>query len=117
KRNNDTPEISEIVRNAYTSNVFNSCINALVNEVRCFISIDIVIIFIYISFTIKSVQVIYDKKPLLCWIAEAYEPFFFMKNPKSCCFFFNYYSWLKIITEDETNSKEIIRDGRQRKVP
>ncbi|KAJ8949962.1 hypothetical protein NQ318_002369 [Aromia moschata] len=33
KRDNDTPAVSEVVRNAYTSNVFNSWLNALFNEI------------------------------------------------------------------------------------
>lgn len=33
QRSNDIPVISEVVRNAYISNVYNSWLNALFNEV------------------------------------------------------------------------------------
>lgn len=56
----------------------------------------------------KSAQLIYEKKPLKCWIAESYEPYFFMKTPESC--------WYKIIEETDLVKEGIDQNGFQRKV-
>nr|CAI5832283.1 unnamed protein product [Callosobruchus analis] len=46
----------------------------------------------------KVAQLLYEKKELKCWVAEAYEPLFFSKNPKGC--------WYKILTEEEFQKEE-----------
>ncbi|CAH1178998.1 unnamed protein product [Phaedon cochleariae] len=129
----DRPFISEVVLNAYSSNIKNTWLNALFNEVTyqtmvlvfallficfgvplfyCFSSIPLVLlslyVIIYATVLMKATQVMHEKKPLMCWVAEAYEPYFFMKNPENC--------WYKIITEDDTEASEIRKEGYQRKI-
>ncbi|KAJ8962411.1 hypothetical protein NQ317_008745 [Molorchus minor] len=123
----DLAAISEVVRNAYLSNVFSSWLNALFNEITfqliiilsavlficfgvpliyCAVSIPIVLIGLYVviysTILLKSAQVIYEKKSLMCWVAEAYEPLFNIKNPKNC--------WYKIITENEIDAEAMKTD-------
>lgn len=78
----------------------------------CAASIPIVLIGLYIiiygTVALKAAQLLYEKKPLKCWVAEAYEPYFFMKNPDGC--------WYKIITEDEIDQEAISKEKFQRKV-
>lgn len=54
----------------------------------------------------KSAQVMYDKKPLVSWVAEAYEPYFHAKDPNLC--------WYKIISEKELEEMENKLEGRRR---
>ncbi|CAH1953769.1 unnamed protein product [Acanthoscelides obtectus] len=123
KKDQDTPALSEVVRNAYLSNVSHSWQNALFSEVTfqmiiitsallfivlgvpllyCLIAIPIVIfgtyILIYGTVLMKVAQLLYEKKELKCWVAEAYEPLFFTKNPKGC--------WYKILTSEEFQNQE-----------
>lgn len=63
---------------------------------------------IYGTTMLKAAELLYGKKPLKSWVAEAYEPFFHMKQPETC--------WYKIITEDELKSQEIIQEKFRRKV-
>lgn len=56
--------------------------------------------------TMKSAQLMYEKKPLKAWVAEAYEPYFFTKDPNNC--------WYKIIKEEEIENIDIKPDGRKR---
>ncbi|XP_072379873.1 probable N-acetyltransferase 14 [Diabrotica undecimpunctata] len=133
KRNEDTPAVSEVVRSGYLSTVTNSWINALFQEITfqlmvlssaflyiCFgvplqyslMSIPIVLlgtyIVIYLSLFMKSAQILYEKPTLNCWVAEAYEPYFFMKKPETC--------WYKIIQEDDIEMKVINKEGYHRKI-
>lgn len=57
---------------------------------------------------LKSAELLYGKKTLKSWVAEAYEPFFYMKQPENC--------WYKIITEDELKTQEINEEKFRRKV-
>ncbi|KAJ8963490.1 hypothetical protein NQ314_005591 [Rhamnusium bicolor] len=123
----------KLLSNSYTSNVFNSWLNALFNEITfqliillsaflficfgvplmyCVVSIPLVIISMYViiygTVLMKAAQVMYDKKPLMCLVAEAYEPFFLYEKSESC--------WYKIISDDEIDSEEINIDGCQRKI-
>ncbi|CAH1112692.1 unnamed protein product [Psylliodes chrysocephalus] len=133
KRESDTPVLNEIVKNGYLSTVNNSWINALFQEITfqliillaallfiCFgvplyysiVSVPIVLIslycIIYSTIFMKSAQLIYEKRPLKCWIAESYEPYFFMKTPESC--------WYKIIEETDLVKEGIDQNGFQRKM-
>lgn len=78
----------------------------------CTLSIPIVFIGLYLiiygTIMLKAAELLYGKKPLRSWVAEAYEPFFHMKQPENC--------WYKIITEDELKTQEIIQDKFRRKV-
>ncbi|KAG5876060.1 hypothetical protein JTB14_016802 [Gonioctena quinquepunctata] len=80
--------------------------------VYCLTSIPLVLLGLYViiygTVSMKAAQVLYDKKPLACWVAETYEPYFCMKNPESC--------WYKILTEDEFENEDIKQEGYQRKV-
>nr|CAH7722374.1 unnamed protein product [Callosobruchus chinensis] len=123
KKDQDTPAVSEVVRNAYLSNVFPSWQNTFFSEVTfqmiiittafmfivvgipllyCLVSVPIVLIGTYIliygTVLMKAAQLLYEKKELKCWVAEAYEPLFFSKNPKGC--------WYKILTEEEFQNEE-----------
>ncbi|XP_018578504.1 uncharacterized protein LOC108916689 [Anoplophora glabripennis] len=133
QKDTDTPAISEVIRNAYISNVFNSWLNTLFSELtfqlivllsallficlgvplfHCLISIPVVVIILYViiygSLIMKAAQVMYEKKPLMCWVAEAYEPLLITKNPDNC--------WYKIVRDDEIDIEELKLSGCQRKV-
>ncbi|XP_076263674.1 uncharacterized protein LOC143198385 isoform X2 [Rhynchophorus ferrugineus] len=126
----DTPQVSELVRNAYNSNIINTFYGGLFNEttfqtmiilsailfiffqvklVYCLCTIPIVLLLMYVAIyaaiTMKSAQLMYEKKPLKSWVAEAYEPYFFTKNPNIC--------WYKIITEREVENLEIKPEGKR----
>lgn len=95
----DLPNISDIVRNAYISNIFNSWLNVVLSEITfqlitlvsaymfifmnvpllyCIFSVPIVFTVLYVviygSVLIKSAELINTKKPLQCWVAEVVEP-------------------------------------------
>nr|XP_023015066.1 uncharacterized protein LOC111504638 [Leptinotarsa decemlineata] len=80
--------------------------------VYCFVSIPAVLISLYVmiygTVSMKAAQVLYDKKPLACWVAEAYQPYFFIKNPGNC--------WYKIVTEEDIEREGIKKEGFQRKI-
>lgn len=57
----------------------------------------LVYVLIYGSLLMKSAEVMYSKRPLNAWVAEAYEPYFFTKDPKSC--------WYKIVHETDLDVK------------
>lgn len=81
-----------------------------VKLIFCLCTIPIVLslmyIAIYTAITMKSAQLMYEKKPLKSWVAEAYEPYFLTKDPKTC--------WYKIITEREMENLEIKPEGRRK---
>ncbi|XP_063915844.1 uncharacterized protein LOC135131909 [Zophobas morio] len=106
---NDMPFISELVRKAYLSNVSKAFVAALFNEVTfqaivllaafmfifmgvplqyCLFSIPIVLIMLYIliygTILMKAAESTHSKRSLQCWVAEAYEPFFFSDTPQNC---------------------------------
>ncbi|KAJ8922263.1 hypothetical protein NQ315_004201 [Exocentrus adspersus] len=133
QKETDTPAISEVVRNAYISNVCNNWLSTLFSEITfqlivlvsaflficlgvpllyCLISIPLVLaglyVIIYGSLLMKAAQLMYEKKPLMCWVAEAYEPLFVMKNPENC--------WYKLVDENEINPEEIKTEGCQRRI-
>lgn len=56
----------------------------------------------------KAAQVMYEKKPLMCWVAEVYKPLLLLENPENL--------WYKIIKESETDNEELKVDNCQRKV-
>ncbi|XP_044759256.1 uncharacterized protein LOC123316992 [Coccinella septempunctata] len=97
----DLPNISDIVRNAYVSNIYNSWLNVVLSEITfqlitlvsaymfifmnvplyyCLLSVPIVFTVLYVviygSVLIKSAELINTKKPLQCWVAEVIEPIF-----------------------------------------
>ncbi|XP_050303152.1 uncharacterized protein LOC126740712 [Anthonomus grandis grandis] len=115
---NDTPQVSEIIRKAYASNIKDMFIGTLLHEatlqitiifiavlfiffqvhlINCILMVPLVMVaiymFIYATVTMKSAQIMYEKKPLTAWVAESYEPYFHNKDPRSC--------WYKIINEAE----------------
>lgn len=57
---------------------------------------------------LKAAELLYEKKAIKSWVAEAYEPFFHMKQPDDC--------WYKIISEDELMAQEIPHEKSRRKV-
>ncbi|XP_044253644.1 uncharacterized protein LOC123004436 [Tribolium madens] len=128
---NDFPSVSEVVRNAYISNVLNAFVSALFNEVTfqaivllaafmfifmgvplqyCLLSVPIVLIMLYIliygSFLMKAAELMHSKRALQCWVAEAYEPYFFTEKPQNCFY--------KIIPEEKFLN-EGINDTNYRK--
>lgn len=78
----------------------------------CILSIPIVLfglyLLIYGTIMLKAAELLYGKKALKSWVAEAYEPFFHMKQPENC--------WYKIITEDKLKTQEINQEKFRRKV-
>lgn len=117
----DAPCITELVKNAYLSNVNTGWCNAIFKEITfqlivltaaimfiffgvplfyCLIAIPVVIIIIYIaiylSFYTKAIELVSSRRPLKCWVAEVYLPYFFTRDPQTC----NY----EIVTDE----KEII---------
>lgn len=62
---------------------------------------------IYGTLSMKAAEVLYGKNSLKSWVAEAYEPFFHMKQPDNC--------WYKIINEDELNMQEINQEKFRKK--
>ncbi|CAH0564352.1 unnamed protein product [Brassicogethes aeneus] len=132
-RHSDTPAISEVVRNAYTSGVFNAWLNALFHEVTfqsiilvaallfilfsvplfyCIVAVPIVLVMIFVciygSLLMKVGQLLYEKKVEKCWVAEVYEPFFHTKKPKNC--------WYKFTTEEMIKTDEIQVNGLNKKI-
>ncbi|CAG9763143.1 unnamed protein product [Ceutorhynchus assimilis] len=118
QRETDTPQVSQLVRTGYCSNIRDMFMGALFHEATGQIAIIltavlfiffqvkllyctlclptvllIVYIYIYITVLMKSAYVMYEKKPLVAWVAEAYEPFFNTRDPKECVY--------KVINEDE----------------
>nr|AEE61503.1 unknown [Dendroctonus ponderosae] len=108
QRDNDTPQVSELVRNAYASNISNMFLGYVFNEVTfqitmifialefiffqirlfvCFLTVPLILLLIYVciygAVTMKSAQVMYEKKPIISWVAEVYEPFFQATDQKS----------------------------------
>jgi hypothetical protein len=106
---NDIPAISEVVRKAYISNVPTTFFSALFNEVTfqavillaafmfifmgvplqyCLTALPAVLIMLYIliygTLLMKAAELIHSKRPLQCWVAEAYEPYFFTEKPQNC---------------------------------
>ncbi|CAG9862204.1 unnamed protein product [Phyllotreta striolata] len=133
KTDSDTPALSELVRNGYASNVNNAWINALFHEITfqfiilitallfiCFgvplyysiVSVPVVLTGIYFAiysaFFMKAAQLLYEKRPLSCWVAEAYEPYFFAKDPKQC--------WYKIVDDVEEFRREVKEEQFQRRI-
>lgn len=43
-------------------------------------------IVVYISYYAKATEILTSKRPLKTWIAEAYLPYFFTRNPRDCSF-------------------------------
>ncbi|XP_066151546.1 N-acetylaspartate synthetase-like [Euwallacea fornicatus] len=131
QRDNDTPQVSELVRKAYASNISNIFWGTLLNEttfqiiviftallfiffqlpiLNCLVSMPLIplmiYIYIYASMTMKSAQIMYDKKPVAAWVAEAHEPYFQEKDPASC--------WYQILTDGDLNEIEEKLQGRKR---
>lgn len=56
----------------------------------CFVAVPFVMLLIYLivyaSFLAKAIEVITSKKPVQCWVAEAYLPYFFARDPRNCSF-------------------------------
>lgn len=77
----------------------------------CILSIPLVLLGIYIviycTTSLKAAELLYAKKPIKSWIAEAYEPFFHMKQPDNC--------WYKIVSEDELQLQEVNHEKFRRK--
>lgn len=65
-------------------------------------------VIIYGSVLMKSAEVMYSKRALQGWVAEAYEPYFFTKNPKSC--------WYKILNENDLEMEGVKVDEFNKKV-
>lgn len=63
---------------------------------------------IYSTWSLKAAELLYSKKSLKSWVAEAYEPFFHMKSPESC--------WYKVTSEDDLNSQGVNQEKFRRKV-
>lgn len=63
---------------------------------------------IYGTIMMKTAELLYEKKPLNSWVAEAYEPFFYMKQPEDC--------WYKILSEDDLTTQEIPQEKFRRRV-
>lgn len=46
----------------------------------CFLTIPIILLLIYVciygAVTMKSAQVMYEKRPIIAWVAEVYEPYY-----------------------------------------
>lgn len=78
----------------------------------CILSIPMVLVGLYLliygNVMLKAAELLYGKKVLKSWVAEAYEPFFHMKQPENC--------WYKIITEDKLKTQEINQEKFRRKV-
>ncbi|XP_060519315.1 uncharacterized protein LOC132697742 [Cylas formicarius] len=131
QKDTDTPAVSETLRNAYVSNVSNTFFNALVNEATfqiivivsallfiffqirllyCLMTVPVILLLMYVviygAWTMKSAQIMYEKRPLCAWVAEAYEPYFTDKSPVSCSF--------KIVTERDFKEDDIRFEGRRK---
>lgn len=54
----------------------------------CLAALPCVMLFIYIaiyvSFYSKAMELLMSKRPLKCWVAEVYLPYFFRRDPKTC---------------------------------
>lgn len=99
--------IAEVVRNAYTSNIYNSWLNIVCSEITfqlttlvsaylfifmnvsiryCLISIPIVFVFLYViiygSVLMKTAELLNSKKPIKSWVAEVIEPLFSNLSPE-----------------------------------
>lgn len=78
----------------------------------CLAAIPLVMLFmyvvVYIGFYAKAMDVIMAKRPLHCWVAEVYHPYFFARNPQV----FSY----KIIPEHRMQEECLDLSNYQRKV-
>ncbi|GJQ71946.1 hypothetical protein Trydic_g3055 [Trypoxylus dichotomus] len=107
-KTSDIPAINQVVRDAYSSNIFPAWINALTKEITfqlivisaammfifmgvpfqyCILAIPIVMLLLLVvvasAFLMKATELAYGKKPIQCWVAEAFEPYFSMQKPES----------------------------------
>ncbi|KAI4456893.1 gnat family n-acetyltransferase [Holotrichia oblita] len=107
-RTSDIAAINQVVRDAYLSNIFPAWCNALTKEITfqlvivsaailfifmgvplqyCFLAIPVVMLLLLVivasAFLMKATELSYGKKPIQCWVAEAFEPYFSMEKPES----------------------------------
>lgn len=56
----------------------------------CLCAVPLVMLLIYLivyaSFFTKAIELVSAKRPVMCWVAEAYLPYFFTKEPRDCLF-------------------------------
>lgn len=80
--------------------------------ILCIIAVPLVALLIYIAvltaYTMKTSEYSQGPKSKYCWVAEAYEPFFFSKSPKQVPYI--------ILTEAEANQQNIDAGRYQRQL-
>lgn len=80
--------------------------------IYCIIAIPIVLLLMYLmtysALLMKAAEIVYNKRPIQCWVAEAYEPYFSVKNPENTTY--------RIIPEDVFWKEKHDFNSYQRKV-
>lgn len=129
----DSPAVSEVVRNAYLQNVNTAWLSTILKEITfqlivsvaaimfiflgfplllCLAAIPIVLAIIYLvtysAVLMKAAEVVYNKRPIVCWIAEAYEPYFFSQKPQDTSY--------RILSEEAFWKQKIDFNSFQRKI-
>lgn len=78
----------------------------------CLFAIPLVLIMTYIliygAILMKSAELMHGKRALQCWVAEAYEPYFFIESPTNCTY--------RIIPEDKMGDEGVMEETKFRKL-